>query len=198
MRLAATSLAALVATAWAGGQQNPGGPILFENVVERTGISFVLDNCVTERRHQVETMIAGLALFDYNNDGWLDIYFVNGAEIPGLVKSHPRFYNRLYRNNRDMTFTDVTEEAGVRAEGYGMGIAVGDYDNDGWQDFYLAGVNRNQLFHNNRDGTFSDVTGKAGVGGLHPRLGKIWSISAGWFDYDNDGDLDLFVANYVV
>jgi hypothetical protein len=197
MRLVAAVSLILAASLLGRGQRGAGGPIRFENVAGSSGIAFALDNNVTDRKHQIETMIAGLALFDYNNDGWLDIYFVNGAEIPGLVKSHPRFYNRLYKNNGDMTFTDVTDAAGVRGEGYGMGIAAGDYDNDGWQDFYLAGVNRNQLFRNNGDGTFSDVTDKAGVRGLHPKLGKTWSISAGWFDYDNDGDLDLFVANYV-
>ena len=156
-----------------------------------------MDNCATGRKHQIETMLSGVAILDYNNDGLMDLYFVNGAHLPDMDKSDPRYWNRLYRNNGDGTFTDVTEKAGVRADGYGMGAAAADYDNDGWVDLYVTGVNRNQLFHNNGDGTFSDVTEKAGVTGVHPKLGKTWSISAGWFDYDNDGRLDLFVTNYV-
>ncbi|MGH2361843.1 MAG: CRTAC1 family protein [bacterium] len=141
-------------------------------------------------------MVAGVAILDYNNDGWSDIYFVNGAKIPELVKTGPEYYNRLYRNNCDGTFTDVTEEAGVRGEGYSMGVAVGDYDNDGWPDIFVTGVNRNLLFHNNRDGTFTDVTDRAGLAGIDPKRGKMWSICAAWFDYNNDGLLDLFVVNY--
>src|ERR1019366_5256718 len=175
----------------------PDAKIRFENIVVPSGISFVLDNGATPQKHQIETMIAGVAVFDYNNDGLLDIYFVNGAAIPGLDKSNPRYYNRLYRNNGDGKFTDVTDSAGLRGAGFGMGVAVGDYDNDGYEDVFVAGVNRNQLFHNNGDGTFTDVTVKAGLEGVHPRLGKTWSISAGWFDYDNDGYLDLLVVNYV-
>ena len=178
-------------------QKRPDGPIVFENVIDQTGITFMMNNSVTPQRHQVETMIAGLALFDYNNDGLLDIYFVNGAQLPDMDKSDPKFFNRLYRNNGDGTFTDVTGKAGVRGEGFGMGVAAGDYDNDGYVDLYVTGVNRNHLFHNNGDGTFTDVTVKAGVTGVHPKLGKTWAISAGWFDYDNDGLLDLIVINYV-
>lgn len=143
-------------------------------------------------------MVAGVALFDYNNDNLLDIYFVNGASIPSLVKTGPDYFDRLYRNNGHGTFTDVTEQAGVKGEGYSMGVAAGDYDNDGWQDLYVVGVNRNHLFHNNGDGTFSDVTAKAGLVGIDPKRGKTWSICAGWFDYDRDGWLDLFVVNYCV
>ncbi len=171
--------------------------IVFENTIDRTGIGFVMNNSVTPRKHQVETMIAGAAVFDYNNDGLLDLYFVNGARLPELRKAGPQYSNRLYRNNGDGTFTDVTAKAGLAGSGYGMGVAAGDYDNDGWEDLYLAGVNRNQLMHNNGDGTFTDVTERAGVAGTHPALGKTWSISAGWFDYDNDGKLDLMVVNYV-
>lgn len=141
-------------------------------------------------------MVAGVALFDYNNDGLLDIYFVNGAHIPALAKTGPKFYNRLYRNNGDGTFTDVTHQAGVQGAGYGMGVAAGDYDNDGWVDLYVVGVNRNVLYHNNGNGGFTDVTSGAGLSGIDPRLGKTWSIAAGWLDYDRDGWLDLFVVNY--
>ena len=199
MRLVATAEFVLALALCLGAQkQTTQAPtIVFDNVSEHTGIAFTLDNCVTERKHQIETMIAGLATFDYDNDGRLDLYFVNGAQIPALAKSDPRFYNRLYRNNGDGTFSDMTERAGVRGEGFGMGIAVGDYNNDGWQDFYLAGVNRNQLFRNNGNCTFSYVTEQAGVRGLNAKQSKTWAISAGWLDYDNDGDLDLFVVNYV-
>ena len=182
---------------WPSATAVPPGPILFENVIDRSGVRFVTDSSTSPRKHQVETMLAGVAIFDYNNDGLMDLYFVNGARLPDMDKSDPRYWNRLYRNNGDGTFTDVTEKAGVRGAGFGMGVAAADYDNDGWVDLYVTGVNRNQLFHNNGDGTFTDVTEKAGLAGIHPKLGKTWSISAGWFDYDNDGRLDLFVTNYV-
>jgi hypothetical protein len=142
-------------------------------------------------------MTGGVAVFDYNNDGLLDIFFTNGAAIPSLEKSDPSYYNRLFRNNGDGTFTDVTESAGLKGKGYSMGVAAGDYDNDGFVDLYVTGVNYNQLFHNNGDGTFTDVTAKAGVSGIIPESGKAWSITAGWFDYNNDGLLDLFVVNYL-
>ncbi len=143
-------------------------------------------------------MVSGVALIDYDRDGWLDVYFVNGAAIPSLKKESPRFWNRLFRNNRDGTFTDVTEKAGVQGEGYGMGAAVGDYDNDGWPDLFLANVTDNQLYRNNGDGTFTDVTRKAGLSGARLNGRKMWGVAAGWFDMDNDGDLDLFVSNYCV
>jgi len=171
--------------------------IVFENIASKSGVDFILDNSVTPEKHQVETMISGLAIFDYDNDGLMDLYFVNGARLPGMDKSDPRFWNRLYRNNGDGTWTDVTVKAGVKGGGYGMGVAAADFDNDGWVDLYVTGVNRNHLFHNNGDGTFTDITTKAGVEGIDPKLGKTWAISAGWFDYDNDGWLDLFVVNYV-
>ena len=142
-------------------------------------------------------MVSGVALFDYNNDGRLDIFFVNGAAIPQLDKTSPAYYNRLYRNDRGKGLTDVTTSAGVSGTGYSMGVAVGDYDNDGYEDLYIAGVNRNQLLHNDGGRKFSDVTKQAGVEGLVPGYGKGWGQSAGWFDYDNDGDLDLLVVNYV-
>jgi hypothetical protein len=168
-----------------------------ENIAASSGVRFTLDNCPTPQKHQVETMIAGVAVLDYDNDGRLDLYFVNGAQLPGMDKSDPRYWNRLYHNNGDGTFTDVTERAGVRGKAYGMGASVADYDNDGYADLYVTGVNYNQLFHNNHDGTFTDLTAKAGVEAIDPKFGKTWSIGAGWFDYDNDGLLDLFVVNYV-
>ncbi len=171
--------------------------VFFENVIAKSGIDFVLKNSISPARYYYETMIGGAAVFDYNNDGFLDIFFPNGATLPTLEKADPNFYNRLYRNNGDGTFTDVTEKAGVRGLGYSMGVAAGDYDNDGFVDLYVCGVNHNQLLHNNGDGTFTDVTAKAGVEGIHPKYGKTWAITAGWFDYNNDGLLDLFVNNYL-
>jgi len=177
---------------------SPVAPVRFQDIAGISGVRFVLRNSATPYKYQIEPMVAGVALFDYNNDGFLDIYFANGASIPSLVKTGPEYYNRLYRNNGNGTFTDVTEHAGVKAEGYSMGVATGDYDNDGWQDLYVVGVNYNFLFHNNRDGTFRDVTQAAGLAALHPEHGKVWSICAAWLDYNRDGWLDLFVVNYCV
>jgi hypothetical protein len=171
--------------------------IEFENIIESSKIKFKLKNSVSPQHYSIETMMGGVAVFDYNNDGLLDIFFTNGAEIPSLEKTNPSYWNRLFRNNGDGTFTDVTESAGLNGIGYSMGVAAGDYDNDGLVDLYVAGVNRNQLFHNNGDGTFTDVTDKAGVGGFIPKQGKALSVAAGWFDYNNDGYLDLFVVNYL-
>ena len=170
--------------------------IRFEDIAQKAGVHFVTENCPTPEKHQPETMPAGIALFDYDGDGLLDIYLINGAEMPSMVKTHPKYYNRLFHNNGDGTFTDVSERAGVTGTGYGMGAAVGDFDNDGHPDLFLANVNGNQLFHNNGDGTFTDITAKAGLGGAVYKGRKMWSIAAGWFDYNNDGLLDLFVANY--
>ena len=141
-------------------------------------------------------MVAGVALLDYDGDGYLDIYLVNGAAIPSLEKDSPKYWNRLFHNNHNGTFTDVTEKAGLAGAGYGMGVAVGDYDNDGHPDIFVANVTGNQLFHNNGDGTFTDVTEKAGLSGAKLNGKKMWSVGAGWFDYNNDGLLDLFVVNY--
>lgn len=170
--------------------------IRFEEIAARSGVNFVTRNCATPNKNQIETMVAGVALFDYDGDGYLDIYLVNGAEIPSLEKVSPAYWNRLFHNNGDGTFTDVTEKAGVAGKGYGMGVAIGDYDNDGRPDIFLANVTGNQLFHNNGDGTFTEVTEKAGVAGAVHFGRKMWSVGAGWFDYNNDGLLDLFVVNY--
>jgi Flp pilus assembly protein TadD len=169
----------------------PGGPPQFRDIAKEAGVEFVLDNHATPDKYQIETMPAGVAVLDYNNDGFEDLYFVSGAAIPGLLKTKPSYWNRLYRNEGNWRFTDVTEAAGVIGEGYSMAVAAADYDNDGWTDLFVAGVNRNILFRNNGDGAFANVTGKAGI-----TQRNLWSISAGWFDYENDGDLDLFVVNY--
>ena len=166
--------------------------IRFEEVAAKAGLKFEMRNGSYGRMHQVELMTGGVAAFDFNNDGCADIYFVNGAALPSLEKSDPSFRNRLYRNNCDMTFTDVTDQAGVAGVGYSMAVATADFDNDGLVDLFVAGVNRNILYRNLGNGRFEDVTRKAGL------AGKVWAISAGWFDYDNDGWLDLFISNYVV
>jgi hypothetical protein len=172
------------------------GPIVFEEIAERSGLTFVSDSCPTPNKNQPETMVAGVALFDYDNDGYPDVYLVNGAAIPSLRKESPKYWNRLYHNNHDGTFTDVTGKAGVAGEGYGMGVAIGDYNNDGWPDIYVVNTGKNQLFRNNGNGTFTDVTDTAGVGGGMLDGKKMWSVSAAWVDYNNDGLLDLFVSNY--
>jgi enediyne biosynthesis protein E4 len=176
--------------------QSPSGTIQFEEVAQRSGLHFVTTNSATPNKHQIETMTGGVALLDYDGDGYLDIYLVNGAAIPSLVKESPLYWNRLFHNNRDGTFTDVTERAGVAGTGYGMGVAVGDFDNDGRPDLFVANVNGNQLFHNNGDGSFTDITNKAGLSGALLNGQKMWSVGGGWFDYNNDGLLDLFVVNY--
>jgi len=173
-------------------------PIVFEEIAAKAGLVFRADSCPTPNKNQPETMLAGLALLDYDRDGWLDIYLVNGAAIPSLVKESPKYFNRLFRNNGDLTFTDVTERAGVAGSGYGIGAAVGDYDNDGWPDLYVASVTANQLFRNHGDGTFTDVAARAGVAGGVRNGRKMWTVAAGWLDYDNDGWLDLFLSNYCV
>lgn len=178
--------------------QTASGPIVFEEVAAKAGLDFRSDSCPTPNKNQPETMMAGVALIDYDRDGLQDIYFVNGAAIPSLAKESPRYFNRLFRNLGGLRFADVTEKAGVAGAGYGMGAAVGDYDNDGWPDLYVANVNGNQLFHNNGDGTFTDVSSRAGVGGGVRKGRKMWTVAAGWFDYDNDGWLDLFLSNYCV
>jgi hypothetical protein len=177
----------------------PGGPI-FDVSLPR-GVDFTLQNSPTPQKYLIETMPGGVALLDYNNDGLLDVFFVNGGHIASQMQApenferhDPRYWNRLYRQNKDGSFTDVTEQAGLANVGdgnYGMGVAVGDYDNDGYPDLYVTNYGKNILYHNNGDGTFTDVTAKAGVaaGG--------WSVSAGFFDYDNDGKLDLFVTRYM-
>jgi len=172
------------------------GPIQFQNAAPACGLDFVLRNDAKGRKYQVETVLGGLGVIDFDHDGWPDLYCVNGASLPSLEKSDPRFFNRLYQNNRDGTFTDVTQKAGVQGRGYEMGVAVGDYNNDGREDLYVVGVHGNTLFRNNGDGTFTDVTEAAGVSGASAQGRKLWSVAAAWVDYDNDGHLDLIVSNY--
>ncbi|HVZ16319.1 MAG TPA: CRTAC1 family protein [Terriglobales bacterium] len=184
----------------AAAQRAPAHPSVL-HVVQPPGLDFVLQNSPTKQKYLIETMPGGVALLDYNNDGLLDIFLVNGGRIAGPMsrpdnfdRHNPRYWNRLYRQNRDGSFTDVTKQAGladVADENYGMGVAIGDYDNDGYPDIFVTNYGKNILYHNNGDGTFTDVTAKAGV------AGGGWSVSAGFLDYDNDGKLDLFVTRYL-
>jgi hypothetical protein len=170
----------------------------FVDVTQRLGVNFQYLSSHTSRKYLLETMGAGVALFDYDNDGRLDIYLVNGAPLAdptpkGTVpqKTGTQYWNRLYHQKPDGTFEDVTEKAGLQGAGYGMGVAVGDFDNDGYEDLYVTAYGGNKLYHNNGDGTFADVTQKAGV------AGSGWSTSAAWVDLDRDGFLDLVVLRYL-
>ncbi|HEY3128666.1 MAG TPA: CRTAC1 family protein [Acidobacteriota bacterium] len=165
-------------------------PIRFNEAAASGGLNFVLENYPTRQKHLIETMPGGVAAFDYDGDGLTDIYFTNGAAIPSLEKESPKYFNRLFRNQGGMKFVDVTDKAGVAGTGYSMGVAAGDYDNDGHVDLFVAGVRRNILYHNTGRGTFEDITARAGI------KSDVWSVAAGWFDFDNDGRLDLFVVNY--
>jgi hypothetical protein len=160
-------------------------------------IPFSLDSNETPQKHAPETMAGGVAIFDYDNDGKPDIFFTNGADISTLKKSSPKYWNQLFHNNGDGTFTNVTEKAGLAGTGYDIGVAIGDYDNDGYEDIFVAGVHRNTLYHNNGDGTFTDVTEKAGLALPDKQYGPLWSVGAAWVDVNNDGLLDLFVVNYM-
>jgi enediyne biosynthesis protein E4 len=196
--LPGASLLLLAGALFGAGSPIQFDPVAFEEVAEERGVRFVTNPSRTARKHQPETMVAGVALLDYDNDGWLDIYAVNGATMTGLEKTGPEYWNRLFHNNRDGTFTDVTRAAGVAGRGYDLGVATGDYDNDGHTDIFVAGLRRNTLFHNNGDGTFTDVTGAAGLAQPDPRYGTLWAVAAAFVDYDRDGWLDLFVSNYCV
>ena len=174
------------------------GPAKFVDVTSRLGVIFQHAAPHTSKKYLLETMGSGVALFDYDNDGRLDLFLVNGAEINdpsplGTVpqKTGPKYWNRLYHQKSDGTFEDVTEKAGLQGAGYGMGVAVGDFDNDGCEDFFVTGYGGNHLYHNNGNGTFSDVTDKAGV------AGGGWSTSAAWVDLDGDRLLDLVVLRYL-
>ncbi len=165
-------------------------PILFQDVTKQAGIHFQHINGMTPEKYMPETMGSGGLFFDYNNDGWPDIFLVDGGSLVDEQISR-RARSVLYRNNGDGTFTDVTTQSGIKNHGYGMGACTADYNNDGWVDLYLTNFGPNVLYRNNGDGTFTDVTQAAGVG-VHS-----WSTSCAFADIDNDGDVDLFVTNYV-
>jgi enediyne biosynthesis protein E4 len=176
-------------------------PVQFTDITQPARIEFRHENSATPGKYLVETMGGGVALFDYDNDGRLDVFFTNGAKIADPMpagtlpdKADPRFWNRMYRQTQEGAFVDVTDKAGLSGmpqNRYGMGVAVGDYDNDGFQDIYVTNFGANTLYRNNGNGTFTDVTARAGV------ASSGWSASAGFFDYDNDGRLDLFVTRYL-
>jgi hypothetical protein len=169
-----------------------GAPVIFVDITHESGLDkFRHRSGTPEKKTILETPGSGVALLDYDNDGWLDIYLVNGSTVPALTGKEAAPHAMLLHNNHDGTFTDVTDKAGVANERWGFGVAIGDYDNDGWPDIYVANYGKNRLYHNNHDGTFTDVAEKAGVivGG--------WSTSPTWGDYDRDGLLDLFVPGYV-
>ena len=194
MALAAVfSTCSLVSCAGLAAQEKPASPIHFSP----RPIAFALDSDETPLRHAPETMAGGVAVFDYDRDGKPDIFFTNGANIDTLQKDSPKYWNRLFHNNGDGTFTDVTEKAGLKGTGYDVGVAIGDYDNDGYDDIFVAGIYRNTLYHNNGDGTFTDVTEKAGVSQPDKQYGPLWAVGGAWVDINNDGLLDLFVVNYI-
>jgi hypothetical protein len=172
--------------------------VTFTDMTATTKIDFKHSGSPTSLKYLLETMGGGVAIFDYDNDGRMDLFFTNGALLKdpmpkGLTpeKTEPKFWNRLYQQKADGSFADVTERAGVKGTGYSMGVAIGDCDNDGYPDIYVTGYGKNILYHNNGDGTFTDWTTKLGL------AGGGWSTSAGWIDYDRDGRLDLFVARYL-
>jgi hypothetical protein len=173
-------------------KQNDSIPVKFTDIRKQSGITFLQDSTQTEEKLYLETMGTGVAWLDYDQDGLMDLYFVQSGPTDLYKPDHP-MRSALYHNNGDGTFTDITEKAGVAAENhYGQGVAVGDYDNDGYPDIYVTGYGSAILYHNNGDGTFTDVTKKAGVGDEGN-----WSTSAAWIDYDKDGYLDLVVTNYI-
>jgi hypothetical protein len=166
-------------------------PLTFNDITAQSGVNFVHAASKTPLKYLLETMGGGVAIFDFDNDGRMDLFFTNGASLKETDKTQPKYWNRLYQQKSDGTFTDVTERAGLKGAGYSMGVAAADYDNDGFVDLFVTGYKSDHLYRNNGDGTFSDVTNKL------PKVDDGWSTSAGWFDYDRDGRLDLFVARYM-
>ena len=166
-------------------------PPNFADVSDHAGIGSVLHNAATPEKHQIETMAGGLAVIDFDNDGHPDLFLTNGAPQPGLRKTGPEWWNRLYRNRGDGTFEDVTTKAGLKGDGFSIGATVGDFDNDGWPDLFVAGVGCNRLYRNRHDGTFEDVTAKAHI----PQTGL--AVGGAFFDADGDGWNDLLIVNYV-
>ena len=190
---------ALLYTVLTTGETSASDLPTFVDVTASSGLDFRNEASHTSQKYLLESMVGGVAMLDFDRDGFLDLYFVNGAALDDPMpkgkmpdKSDPRYWNRLYRNNGDWTFTDVTEKAGVAGDFYGQGVGVGDYDNDGFPDLFVANYGGNLLYRNRGDSTFENVTKKAGVGGGG------WSVGGAFFDYDHDGLLDLIVSRYVV
>jgi len=182
------------------GQKDVGGPQKSESPIrfDLKTLPFQLDSDESQSRNAPETMAGGVAVFDYDGDGRPDIFFTNGADLATMKKTGEKQWDRLYHNNGDGTFTDVTVKAGLQGTGFDVGAAVGDYDNDGHPDLFVTGVRGNHLYHNNGDGTFTDVTHKAGLDKWNdPEYGPLWAVAAVWVDVNNDGLLDLFVVNYL-
>lgn len=195
LRASALSIAAILVSAIAAAAISGSASSPFHFTLSR--LPFTLENDETAPRHTPATMAGGVAIFDYNRDGRPDIFFTNGANIATLKKDDPKYSNRLFRNDGNGKFTDVTAAAGLAGTGFDMGVAVGDYDNDGYPDLFVAGVHHSTLYHNNGNGTFTDVTDQAGAFNLpDPELGPLWAVTAAWVDVNNDGLLDLFVGNY--
>jgi len=184
------ALTAFSVTRTSSGAPPESSAIQFRDVTQQAGVHFVHNNGAFGKKYLPETMGPGVAFIDYDNDGWPDIFLVNGMGWPGHIRKNSTL--KLYHNNHDGTFADVTHKAGLDMELYGMGVAVGDYDNDGNDDLFVTAYGQSHLFHNNGNGTFTDVTQKAGLQGAHE-----FSTSAAWVDYDKDGHLDLVVGNYV-
>jgi hypothetical protein len=179
------------------GPQAP-SPLTFVSITAQSGVGFRHAASKTSQKYLLETMGGGVAIFDYDDDGRMDLFFTNGAALKDPMpkdelpdKGQPKYWNRLYQQKPDGTFVDVTERAGLKGAGYSMGVAAADYDNDGHVDLFVSGYKVDYVYRNNGDGTFSDVTSKL------PNVAKGWSTSAGWFDYDRDGRLDLFIARYM-
>ena len=185
----ATTILVAATLGWAPAANLPDPSVVFTDITAATGITFSHVSA-SEKKYIVESMSGGAGLFDFDKDGWLDIYLVNSPTV-ATAANPAGARSALWRNNHDGTFSDVTERAGVGYPGWAMGVATGDYDNDGWEDLYITCFGPNHLFRNNGDGTFTDVTARAGVGDSR------WSTGAAFGDYDNDGKLDLFVANYI-
>ena len=169
----------------------------FTDIAPKSQFTYRSNNNYTGRKYFPQPMCGGVGILDYDQDGKMDIFFTNGAKFPEMKKVDASYYNCLLRNRGDGTFEDVTRKAGLAGEnlGYSFGVAVGDYDNDGYPDLFICNAGRNALYHNNGDGTFTDVTESSGIGGKPPNT---LSVDAAWFDYDNDGLLDLIVSNYTV
>ncbi len=189
-------IAAVIALALAA-SETPARHPHFTDIAPRSAFTYVSNNDYSPRKYFPQPMCGGIAIFDYDNDGRMDIFFTNGAKLPELKKTGPEFYNCLLRNKGDGTFEDVTKRSGLLGESldFNFGVAVGDYDNDGYEDLFICSAGRNALYHNNGDGTFTDVTAQSGIGQKPP--GTL-SVAAAWFDYDNDGLLDLVVSNYTI